>query len=291
MEDINKYLNDDASEEERTAVTRLREGFTALRIQDKVKTAAAARAKQRRRNNAIGLLLLLLTLLIAAWLWFSQGKSVATSLTTEESTEQNKTLPTAPGLIEEEPALEIKEEVPPIETPQREAPVTPPKEIPIARAELPPPAYGAPDTYLRGQTEQKEGKELLDQLWYTGYPLTGLKPGERYLVIDELLRERTFTTAYVRLQRLDRQVTPNDTLRYLQAYTLLEMGQGAEALTLLDQLEAPPSQWLPQVQWYRGLAALLAGDKTGALGVFREIAGQAKHPYRQQAKKALELYQ
>lgn len=289
MEDINKYLNDDASEEERTAATRLREGFTALRIQDKVKTAAAARAKQRRRNNTIGLLLLLLTLSIAAWLWFSQKQNTPPSLT-EEPKEQKKTLPTAPPPVDEEPAIEIEEEVPPVEVPQRDVPVSPPKEIPIARAELPPPAYGAPETYLRGQTEQKEGKELLDQLWYTGYPLTGLQPGESYLAVDELLRERTFTTAYVRLQRLDRQLAPNDTLRYLQAYTLLEMGQGQEALTLLNQLETPPSSWLPQVQWYRGLAALLADEKATAMGIFKKIAKKINHPYQQHAKKALAIY-
>ncbi|MGH1438009.1 MAG: tetratricopeptide repeat protein [Lewinella sp.] len=294
MEDINKYLNDDASEEERAAVDRLSEGFTALRIKGKVKAAAAARAraKRRRRNNAIGLVFLLLTFFFAVWLWFPRKETVSSPLTTEDVFEQENTLPSAPKPVEEEPVIDIEEEVLPTEIPQEEAPAAPPvREIPIARAELPPPPYGAPDTYLRGQSEQKEGKELLDQLWYTGYPLTGLKPTEEYLAVDELLRERTFTTAYVRLQRLDRQLAPNDTLRYLQAYTLLEMGQGPEALTLLDQLETPPVEWLPQVEWYRGLASLLAGEEAKALAIFEKIAKKINDPYKLQAKKALNLYQ
>ncbi|WP_020538922.1 tetratricopeptide repeat protein [Lewinella cohaerens] len=291
MEDINKYLNDDASEEERAAVDRLSEGFTALRIKGKVKAAAAARAKRQQRNNIIGLVLLLLTLFLAVWLWFAKGETVTPPLTTEDVFEQESTSPPVPGPIEEEPVIDVEEEVLP-EAPREEAPAPPVREIPIASAELPPPPpYGAPDTYLRGQSEQKEGKELLDQLWYTGYPLTGLKPTEAYLAVDELLRERTFTTAYVRLQRLDRQLPPNDTLRYLQAYTLLEMGQGPEALTLLDQLETPPFEWLPQVEWYRGLASLLAGEEAKALAIFEKITKKINHPYKLQAKKALSLYQ
>ena len=294
MEDIKTYLSDNASEEERTAAERLREGFSALRIEGKVKAAAAARAraKRQRRNNAIGIFLVFLILSIAIGLWMAKKPAVSTSLTTEEPAEPDAITPTPPAPAQDQPVIEVQEEQAPVATPQQDVPASPPpKEIPIAQAELPPPLYGAPDTYLRGQSEENQDKALLDQLWYTGYPLTGLQASAQYLAVDEHLRARNFTTAYVRLQRLDRQLSPNDTLRYLQGYTLLEMGQGMEALALLDELEQPPASWLPQIEWYRGLAALLVDDKSLALGIFREIAKKIKHPYHLQAKKALRLYQ
>ncbi len=297
MEDINKYLNADANEEERAAAARLQEGFSALRLEGKVKTAAAARAraKRQRRNNRFGAFLLLLSLSIAVWFWLSKQETTAPSpFSQEEPLEQEETRPTAPAPVEEAPTNVLEKEAQPGETPERTAPTRPPTNVPIAQVEpsLPPPPYGAPATYLRGgnQEETRENKKRLDELWYTGYPLTGLSPAEQYLAVDELLRKRTFTTAYVRLQRLDRQLAPNDTLRYLQAYTLLEMGQGLEALALLDQLEQPPAAWLPQAEWYRGLAALLADDKAMAMGIFRKIAKKTNHPYQLQAKKALQIY-
>jgi hypothetical protein len=297
MEDINKYLNADANEEERAAAALLQEGFSALRLERKVEAAAAARARAKRqqRNNRFGAVLLLLSLSIAFWLWFSKQETTTSAPFTEEKpVEQEKKLPTSPAPAEEEePASVLEKEAPPVETPERTIPTRPPGNVPIAQAEpsLPPPSYGAPATYLRGGTQEAAGKKLLDQLWYTGYPLTGLRPAEQYMAVDELLRKRTFTTAYVRLQRLDRQLVPNDTLRYLQAYTLLEMGQGQEALALLDQLEQPPAEWLPQVEWYRGLAALLVDDKTTAMAIFQKIAKQKNHPYQLQARKALKVYQ
>ncbi|WP_367388956.1 hypothetical protein [Lewinella sp. LCG006] len=295
MEDIKKYLSDNASEEERTAAERLKEGFSALRIEGKVKAVAAARAraKRQRRNNTIGILLVLLSLSIAIGIWMARKPAASTSFTTEEPVEQETTTsPIPPVPAKDQPVIDTQEKEAPTASPQQDVPTSPPpREIPIAQAELPPPPYGAPDTYLRGQSEENQDKALLDQLWYTGYPLTGLQASAQYLVVDEHLRARNFTTAYVRLQRLDRQLTPNDTLRYLQAYTLLEMGQGMEALALLDELEQPPAAWLPQIEWYRGLAALLADDKTLALGIFREIAKKINHPYQLQAKKALRLYQ
>ena len=71
----------------------------------------------------------------------------------------------------------------------------------------------------------------------------------------------------------------------------ISMGQGQEALALLNQLEEPPAEWLPQVEWYRGLAALLVDDKVTSMGVFQRIAKQNNHPYQLQARKALKLYQ
>lgn len=297
MEDVKGYLNEDANEEERQAAEQVSEGLATLRLQKKVKAVATERASRNRRNSWWRATLTLLLLLAAglSWLWVNNTKEEVSDSPTIDST------PPPPPIFPDTPIIEPIGD--PINTPSEEqedkevekAPEInkPATNLPIAQADpvLPPPAYSAPATYLRGQNEEQENKVLIDQLWYTSYPLQGLKPGDKFSAVDQLLRERRFSTAYVRLQRLDRQSTSSDTLRYLQAYTLLEMGQGEEASLLMSQISKPPKAWLPQLTWYQGLAALLADDKTAALAVFRGLAAQPEHPYYLQAKKAIELYE
>lgn len=295
MEDIRTYLSDDASDEERRAAELLKEGLSALRLQKKVEAVAAERAaleRNGRNRRWFGILLLIVAILAAVWLF-------------KKNTTDGQPVPSddpPPGEEQFAPPsdeIETLETVPNEEIPEEPSTPTtapsPPPNIPIAQTTpepgLPPPAHAAPGTYLRGQSQEQEGKAKLDQLWYTSYPLEGFTPGERFEEIDQLLRDRTFTTAYVRLQRLERQLASNDSLRYLQAYTLLEMGQGQEAKFFLDEIESAEINALPQLQWYRGLALLLSDDKDAALTIFRELAADSDHPYQQHAKKALELYQ
>lgn len=294
MEDVNTYLNEDASDEDRQAAQLLEEGFAAMRLEEKVGAAVTQRQalEQQGRLRRIFGALILLIILVGAWWWKNQA--IEDEIVPPKKTELRK------EQQEQQQPVEEPEDTPPTEEINNEAPVTPPNtpppppNIPIAQADpgpsLAPPPYGAPDTYLRGQNEEKEGKALLDQLWYTAYPLQGLTPGEQFAQVDELLQERTFPMAYVRLQRLDRQLEASDTLRYLQAYTLLEMGQGQEALLLMDQMEDPPASWAAQMEWYRGLANLLMDDKAAALIIFQELAEQPSHPYQFHAQTALQLY-
>jgi hypothetical protein len=78
---------------------------------------------------------------------------------------------------------------------------------------------------------------------------------------------------------------------HLQGYCLLETGEGQEALLHFDQIQSRQLDWEPQLEWYRGLALLLADKKSEAIALFNVIAANAGHPYRRQARKALKLLQ
>ena len=116
-----------------------------------------------------------------------------------------------------------------------------------------------------------------------------MKISNAFKKADESLKKRDFKAAYLELERLEGQMTENDTLRYLKGYCLLEMGEGQEALTYFDRLQSRHPVWEPQLQWYRGLAMLLADERGKALALFQQLENQPKHPYRRQAEKAAGL--
>jgi hypothetical protein len=163
-------------------------------------------------------------------------------------------------------------------------------------------------------------KALLDQLWYVDYPLFGLKTSDAYDRADQLLQQRNFSAAYLALdeieqaqidslslsiarenqKRLEKDPTAspiaaspmaNDTILYLKAYCLLEMGEGQEAMFNFSRMRFPDPAWIPQLTWYRALALLQANKRSEALALFNTIAANPGHPYRKQARKALKLLQ
>lgn len=298
MEEFKEYIDDSANEEERQAAELIGEGLVALRLRQKVQKAADERKKWQ--NIKYWLLGGFTLCLLSSGLYLYGSGGTATK---EETPVIDTQLPPVeekePAVIDP-PQIETIQEEPetPEENPRQETPaqMPPPADLPIAQATpsttLPPPAYGAPATYLRGQSTEEQDKTLLNQLWYTNYPLTGLTIDEKLEEVNSFLQERKFPLAYVGLQRLTRQAESalSDTLIYLQAYTLMEMGQGKEANQLLDQLDQAPDEWQTQINWYRGLSHLLADQKEEALVIFKAIAKQEDHPYYLQAKKSIELY-
>ncbi len=153
------------------------------------------------------------------------------------------------------------------------------------------PRYAAPEAILiRGDEDvNKAQKALLDQLWYTDYPLKGLNVSNPFAKTDESLKKRDFNAAYLALGQLASAQPNNDTLRYLQGYCLLEMAEGEEALTYFDALQGRHAAWEPQLQWYRGLAMLLTNEQVKALAVFKKMAANPKHLYFKEAVKAVDL--
>jgi tetratricopeptide (TPR) repeat protein len=153
--------------------------------------------------------------------------------------------------------------------------------------------YPAPATQLRslnGSAEDAKAlKMLLDQLWYTDYPIPGLQPTGAFAETDQLLNRREFTTAYARLDRLERKLPDNDTLRYLKGYCLLELGQGAEALAYLEPLQGRVAAWNAPLDWYQALGLLQSGQQDKARAAFRRIAAQNGHPFQAYGKKGLEV--
>lgn len=282
MEEHKQYLNDDADEAERRAAAQVMEGLAGLRLEAKVGEVAAERAAlyRRRRWQRTWIAVVALVLVAgAAYLFFEKKDTPAQPPRSQQPAGQPDS-PAAP-------------------TDNRNAPADPAKNTatnkPIAQLppseRLPNPRYPAPDvTMIRGdETANKDRKALLDQLWYTDYPLTGLKAGNAFKKADESLKRRDFNAAYLELGRLESQLAQNDTLLYLKAYCLLEMGEGEEALAGFDKLQGRHAAWEPQLQWYRGLAMLLAGEQAKALGLFKQLGKSPGHPYRRHAAKAEKL--
>lgn len=305
MENIDDYIDKDASAEERQAAEQVLDGLNTLRLQNKVQQVAALRANRRRNawRRIFGLLSLLLLLVVGVLYFWPKRDSSPPEIESFSSTvdpttppQQQETLPTQEEEIQqEEPPAEQQPARQPAEQNQRSQQPEPPtqREMPIAQATpLPDPSFPAPSTFLRGQGDAPDAtaKERLDQLWYTDYPLRGLTPGEDYASVDEALQERNFTQAFIRLQRAERRLAPNDTLNYLKAYTLLEMGEGAEAARLLSALNNPAASWTQQSDWYRALALLMAGEEAQAQDLINTIASKSQHIYQQHAKKAQQVY-
>lgn len=282
MEDVNQYLNEGHSEEEWEAAQKIKRGLLVLHIQEKVKAAAAERATLHRKRiwRWIVTAAVLVVLAGAALLFWrtpvptALPSSAPTPETTPPTEETKSQLPTAP--------------------PAGQKNATPPGPIAQVRPDerLPNPRYAAPEVMMRGDdtTGTADDKQtLLNQLWYTNYPLDGLIAEGTFATADQLLRARDFPAAYINLQRLARQSPQNDTLRYLKAYCLLEMGQGAEALPHFEALQGHVAVWDAQLEWYRGLSLLQAGQTEAATSIFKQIAEHGRMPYRAYGKKAVRV--
>jgi hypothetical protein len=198
------------------------------------------------------------------------------------------------------PTLEIEtpiKEVPP--TPELEAPKKPIKEKPQDKLEqpiaeatpsqtLPPPVFPAPN--IRGQQQNEEAQNaLLNAIWYTQYPPKNIQFAPTFEKVDQLIKDRDFSKAYIRLQFLERKMPNNDSLQYLKAYCLLEMGEGREALRNFENIEADSFKEAAEVEWYKGIAFLMTNNKDQALAIFEKISNDNNHPFQQQALKALNL--
>lgn len=304
MEDYKQYLSESADETERRAAEQVMDGLSALRLEAKVQEVAAERAELLRRRlwQRISLAIIAVAIVAGAIFFVFEKKDAPA------------TLPQAPEQQQQQQPLPSDV---PTENPQ------PKKESePIAQVNpterLPNPRYPAPDMALvRGDDATNKALQArLNQIWYTDYPLLGLQLAPTYSQADQLFRQRDFNAAYVELERLERaqadahrrnmehinkqrmeadsSAAPilakpmlSDTLLYLKAYCLLEMGEGAEALLYFNQMHAPKPAWKAQIQWYKGLGFLLAGEQANAKAQFRQIAAQGGHLYKRQAEKAL----
>lgn len=203
--------------------------------------------------------------------------------------EKNEEPPlTTPPQIEETNEKEsvplIKEELPVIKKTKTK------QSRPIAEnnstTSLPLPLHPAPN--VRGQNDQnKAWKAMLDQVWYTDFPPINVSPP--FSTAADLLKERDFKKAFVKLELLEMKTSTNDTLRLLKGYCLLEMGEGGDALRYFEQMEKPPIEWTKSLDWYRALAILTSKGIADALPVFKKITENKKHDFYLQSKKALEV--
>lgn len=189
-----------------------------------------------------------------------------------------------------ESEVPVKEEIP-SGAPKKEEKKTKASQ-PIAEnqpsAELPSPLFPPPN--IRGSNQDNEAwKAVLNQIWYTEYPPSAIQFEAPFDKVDQLLKDRAFSKAYVRLQLLERKMPENDSLFYLKGYCLLEMGEGTEALRYFDYLADKQADWNAHLQWYRGLSNLLSGKQEQAMSTFKTISSESGHPFQLHAKKAVQV--
>ncbi|WP_373550919.1 hypothetical protein [Haliscomenobacter sp.] len=327
MEDYEQYLSDNAEDDERRAAAQVLEGLAGLRLESKLREVAAEEAALRRRTFWRRLLTLAALAFLAAVAYWFFSKNEATPA----APPSEKQAPSAPAPSKEQAPeqykLEKPREKPPIAQikPKEEVPVPPDPIFPTFALQdelIPDPLYAAPDLVaMRGESQANTAlKALLDQLWYVDYPLFGLKTSAAYGSADQLLQQRNFSAAYqaldeieqVQIDSLSRRIArenqkqlekdptaspvaampvANDTILYLKAYCMLEMGEGQEAMFYFYQMYFPDPAWIPQLTWYRALALLQANNRKEALILFTTIAANPGHPYRRQARKAMKLLQ
>ena len=172
MEDYKQYLNEDADEAERRAAAQVMEGLAGLRLESKVREVAAERAALRRRSSWQNIFVSVVALVLvagAAYLFLREEK---TTLSVPQQQEQ-RSAPQANNQTSPTEKTPDKKENAPI------AQVTPSERLPNPR-------YPAPDvTMIRGdETSNKALKVVLDQVWYTDYPLKGLKTSGSFKQAD-----------------------------------------------------------------------------------------------------------
>ena len=277
MEDFKQYLSENPDEEERSAAEQIRTGLDGLRLERKVTEVAAGRRallRQRLRMRIVMATLLVVT--GGGAILFFWKKDLPAPLEQQQLPDKpdlRNTPPTGPDGVS--PTLPVEKKISPVVENQ-------------PARDLPEPRFPAP--VLRGaDSEDPARKALLNKVWYTDYPPPGFAAPGRFAQAGELLKARDFTGAYVQLQRLERNLPANDTLRFMKGYCLLEMGEGAEALAYFDGLEKRQPAWTMHLEWYRGLGEMLTGDSKKALTTFRKIGATPGHAYRQQGKKAARL--
>ena len=154
--------------------------------------------------------------------------------------------------------------------------------------DLPPPLHPSPK--VRGQNSDNDRwQALLDKIWYTEFPPANTMFNAPFTEAGDLIKERNFKKAFVKLELQEMKMEANDTLRFLKGYCLLEMGEGGDAIRYFEQIKNPPSGWQGHLQWYKALGILISKGIPDAIPAFKEIAANSTHPFQQQSAKALEV--
>jgi hypothetical protein len=280
MEDYKQYLNDNAEDAEQRAAQQVMEGLERLRLEAKVREVAAERATLQRR--AFWQRLFFSSIALALFAGAVYFMYVEMGLT------QQPTQPQVPSQQQSAPVPTLQEQSQP-QKQQNDKTTSQPIAKISTDERLPNSSTTAPNmSGVRGGGDPNKPSEArLKEMWYTNYPLTGVNISPNFIKADESLKTGDFKGAYMALMELESELTDNDTLRYLQGYCLLVLGQGDGALSLLDRVQGKHQTWEPQLQWYRGLAMLMADEEQGALEVFKKIAADPKHRYYKKALEAL----
>ncbi|MEZ4918427.1 MAG: hypothetical protein R2792_04910 [Saprospiraceae bacterium] len=287
MEGERRNINGNSDQSD--AENRILEGLKSIRLEERVAHAAQERTSRMRMRKRLGLMAVAILTASVLTIWYMNAP---------EKTESIPPVSTPP--IQPPGQNQIKNPAPsqPTEGPQQEK-AKPQKKYtgPIAQSRPEPgladPSYGAPRPQFRGEDDKtdEERWELLDQVWYTNYPVTGLVIDSSLIEADKLLKKRAFNEAYIVLHRLQRSSPSNQKIRFLKGYCLLETGQTLESIPFFATTQNLSTQVQQRAEWYTALAFLHAGEMEQAQQALRAISNQKKHPFYRQAQKALALFQ
>lgn len=281
-----------AFQEEVNLQSQIRQHLKQQLLREQV--GAALNKPDATSNKPSWLPLLGLALLVLMGNYFFNSPKSSPSVSPEETIVPQE-LPAESNTPTAPPANQTPESLP---SPPSQKTTPPPKEQPVKQPiaqnnpsqPLSAPPYPGPK--VRGaQAGDDAWKALIDALWYTNFPPATLTPQPPYQAPAQLLVERNFPRAYVSLQRLERAAANNDTLRYLKGYCLLEMGEGATAIRYFEKLEEGLPQQQEQLEWYRGLAYLISGEREQAMVIFKKIITVKDHSYHLESKKAVSRLQ
>jgi hypothetical protein len=285
--DIERYLNDEMSPEERAQFEQNTEQDPAMQAELEQARALLARLKAQLLRERVQRALaadeaaslptvttskrwlwipLVLLLPVAATMYFAgRDKDKETTISKDEKDP------------EDQDSIQTPDVMPEILDESALAP-------PIAQA----PALILPSgPSVRGEGEAPDNREKLEAA-IGDIPFEPKQEAynERFAPALRLLMEKSFIDAFVQLQLLELQIPDNDTLAFLKGYNLLELGEGQEALRYFGKLP-PGSQWEPEVAWYSILAHLISGQARLAAAKAKVIAGDPSHPFRAEARALL----
>jgi hypothetical protein len=226
-----------------------------IRIRDRIADAADQNRRDRVKRRLV-LVLTVLTLLGGLLLLYCYCFPAAPSTPAQAP-------PTPPA--QNNPAS-VPQQAPPL------APSKNPRQ-PIAQNQAP------PRPLIRGGDEPELDKSMLplfDTVMLQNPPL--LPIGGAFNAVAAQLRAHAYSPALTRLQKMNLQSAPNDTVQYLTGLCLLLQKKPVNASAYLFPLNRPGSPFREETQWLLGLDFLLQGKKDAAIGTLKLVQKNAAHP-------------
>lgn len=304
--DIEAYLNGELSEGQNNAFEQAMQGDEALRqevdlhkdvlealsgqgLREQVTAALNEPLHPEKKTNKRWFLLLLLPLIGLVCWYFSQetAPEVSTTPTTVSTPKKQESAPSEE--VETTTSAPKKTETKPTTPTQSKQPKKKPQ--PIAQSpeisSIPP---RIPPVNIRGKSEDKEAWDaLMNSIWVSQFPPANTQFSPAFAPSVQLLTDKDFNKAFVRLRLLERKMPANDTVAFLKGYCLTELREGQESLDYFAKMTAEPADWAAALTWYRALDYLLIGETEKAGNLLNTMAKDANHPFQKASQNALEV--
>ena len=125
---------------------------------------------------------------------------------------------------------------------------------------------------LRGSESEKSDKSKIIEDNWKSLPIPNHLFSEKTTKVLELLNDKTPEKAYVRLQILERSYPKNDTIKWIKCFTLLELREGGEVLSILQNLDPTEIKLTNHKKWYKAMSYFLVNDIENAKIELEELS-------------------